>query len=266
MKITLIYLIINTLLILGCSRDVEPLPRDSRIIVLLYHRIVEGEPNNLYERSVTDFESDLRYLIYNNIEVISFEDLKSVLSSGKMPDRNAAIITFDDGDRSWFNLVRPIILKYNMKATFFLWTSMIGKDSFLSWKDVTNMSYYMLPDGVRPFTFGSHSFSHQYLLEKKSSFKNEDEYNLFLDYEMRESKSIIEMYIPFPVTNLALPFGDGHGDPGIILAAQRNGYDFIRTSYINSIKSCNDLSLFNIPALPVLDKTSQEEIGYYLGI
>jgi hypothetical protein len=256
----------NILLIFGCSRDEEPLPRDSRIIVLLYHRIVEGEATNLYERSVTDFESDLRYLLYNNIEVISFEDLNSVKSSGKMPERNAAIITFDDGDRSWFTLVRPIIMKYKMEATFFLWTSMMGKDSFLSWNDVTNMSYYMLPGGVRPFRFGSHSFSHQFLLERKSSFENDVEYNLFLDYELRESKKIIETYIPLPVMTLALPFGDGPGDPEIILAAQRNGYNFIRTSYRNSIDSSKNLDLFSIPALPVLNNTSQEEIGYYLGI
>lgn len=261
-----ILLILSILTLSGCDRHDEPDPGSSRIIVLMYHRIVDGEASNLYERSLSDFENDIRYLIKNNIDIISLDDIDSLKRSGLRPERNAAVLTFDDGDRSWFTVVRPIIMKYKIEATLFLWTSMIGKDSFLTWEEVSYMSNYMLPGGTRPFRFGSHTFSHPFLHEKKSSFTDENEYNLFLDYELRESKKIIEMHVPLTVNQLALPYGDGAGDSEIIAAAQRNGYEFVRTSNHSSIDNIEDLDLFMIPALPILDDTSPEEIGYYLGI
>ena len=53
----------------GCNNDPVP-PDKGSIIVLMYHKITQGDATNLYERSVTDFESDLIYLIYNNINII----------------------------------------------------------------------------------------------------------------------------------------------------------------------------------------------------
>ncbi|HZK61583.1 MAG TPA: polysaccharide deacetylase family protein [Anaerovoracaceae bacterium] len=255
---------IITLAITGCSKKSEPLPpARGRVIVMMYHRIVTGEATNIYERSVADFGEDLKYLKVNSIKVISFSDIENISKTGKMPLGNTAVITFDDGDYSWYSLARPLLLQYQMKATFFLWTSMIARDSFLSWKEVEHMSHYTLPGGEKPFTFGSHTFSHQFLLGRKAGFSDDNEYNLFLDYELRESKNLIEAHTSVDVTTLALPFGDGAGDPEIIAAAIRNGYRCIRTSVYGAIES-PDFNLFIIPSLPMLDNTSSDEIENYL--
>lgn len=260
----ILYLIITILTVSGCSKTNEPVPEDEgKIIVLMYHRIAEGEAANTYERSVTDFEADLKYLINNNIHIIGFRDLEAVEESGRMPAGNSAIITFDDGDNSWYLFAAPLLLKYKMKATFFLWTYMIGKDSFLTWDEVAYLGNYALPDGERPFTFGSHTFSHPFLFQRRAGFSTGEEYNLFLDYELRESKKQIEAYTPGEVTILALPYGDGAGDPEIIAAAERNGYKFIRTSIWGAIEN-PDINHFIIPSLPMLDSTAPEEIGSYL--
>ena len=123
-----------------------------------------------------------------------------------------------------------------------------------------NITY---PGGLKPFIFGSHSYSHQFLLERKSSFSTLAEYNSFLDYELGKSKSLIEDNTPGEVTILALPYGDGAGDADIIAAAQRNGFKYIRTSRHGAIEDTS-VDLFNIPSLPMLDETDQSEIGYYL--
>ena len=125
------------------------------------------------------------------------------------------------------------------------------------------MSHYTLPGGNRPFTFGSHSYSHPYLYGRKAGFANDSEYNLFLDYELGESKKLIEIHTSQAVTILALPFGDGAGDPDIIAAADRNGYKFIRTSIYGAIKNPL-IDLYSIPSLPILSDTNSDEIGYYL--
>lgn len=263
----MILLLTTALLLLsGCSGHEEPLPDEpGKIIVLMYHRIVTGEATDEYERTLKNLEADFKYLKSNNVNIISFNDLEKVSTSGKMPPGNSAIITFDDGDQSFYTLVRPLLLQYRMKATFFLWTYMIGHDSFMTWNEVEQMSYYTEAGGVRPFTFGSHTYSHAYLLKRKPEFGTLAEYNSFLDYELRESRLMIESHTPGDISALSLPYGDGAEDPGIISAAQRNGYKFIRTSKWGAIDNAS-VNLFAIPSLPVLDKTNQSEIGHYLDL
>jgi peptidoglycan/xylan/chitin deacetylase (PgdA/CDA1 family) len=260
------YTALLVLILTGCARQDDPEPAgEGKIIVLMYHRIVKGEAANLYERSIDNLENDLKYLKNNYINVLLFSDLEIMLKTGSMPEGNSAIITFDDGDSSWYTLVRPLLLKYKVKATFFLWVYMIGHDSFITWNEVEDMSHYTLIGGEHPFTFGSHTYSHQYLLKIKGGFASASEYNAFLDYELGKSKEIIEEHTPGSVSVLSLPYGDGAGDPEIISAAQRNGYKFIRTSVWGAIENA-DLNLFTIPSLPMLNTTRPDLIGQYLGL
>jgi peptidoglycan/xylan/chitin deacetylase (PgdA/CDA1 family) len=265
-RIFLFFTLLCLILINGCSTENDPEPEaPGKVIVLMYHRIVKGEASNLYERSLINLEGDLKYLNEHKINVLNFSDLEVITASGSMPEGNSVIITFDDGDSSWYTLVRPLFLSYQMKATFFLWTYMMGTDSFVTWEEVEDMSHYTLINGERPFTFGSHTYSHQYLLKKKDGFASSAEYNSFLDYELGKSKEIIEEHTPGSVTVLSLPYGDGAGDLEIIAAAQRNGYKFIRTSIWGAIENSR-MNLFEIPSLPMLNSTGSESIGTYLGL
>lgn len=266
MKKILFLLLLSLILISpGCTKKDNPEPGDpGKVIVLMYHRIVKGEATNLYERSLDDLEADLMYLNDNKIRVISFAELGEFEEQGSIPEGNYAIITFDDGDSSWYTLVRQLLIDYNMKATFFLWTYMIGSDSFMTWEEVEDMSNYMVKGGERPFTFGSHSYSHTYLYGNRSRYATLSEYQSFLDYELGRSKEIIEQHSPVDVNVFSLPYGDGAGDAEIIAAAVRSGYKFIRTSVWSAIDNTN-LDLMVIPSLPILDSAEPDLIGYYLG-
>lgn len=126
------------------------------------------------------------------------------------------------------------------------------------------MSHYMDEDGIRPFTFGSHTMSHQYLLGIKAATPDPAEYNRYLDEELGSSALIIEKYTSSDVSVLALPFGDGAGDEDIIAAAVRNGYSFIRTSERGAVSS-TDADPFRIPSLPMLNDTDPVSILTWLG-
>ena len=250
----------------ACNKPSDPVLSDEgRILVLMYHRLVEGTPSNLYERSVASFEADLKYFRDHDIKVISLNDLEIIASLGKMPGGNCVVITFDDGDHSWFTLARPLLLQYKVRATFYLWTDMMGHDSFLTWDEVDLMSHYMYSDGEKPFVFGSHTFSHQFLLQRKTGFSTDAEYNSFLDYELGVSKKVIEDHSGVTVTALSLPFGDGEGDEQIITAVKRNGYKFIRTSHWGAIEKA-PINLFTIPGFPMLDTTSSAVVKSYLNL
>ncbi|MGB8491601.1 MAG: polysaccharide deacetylase family protein, partial [Bacteroidales bacterium] len=258
-----IFILVTTI---SCSRDDNPLPvGNGKVLVLMYHSIVDGAPANEYERTVDKFEGDLRYIRDNNINVLLFSDLENIAVTGEMPVQNSIILTFDDGDRSWYTLVKPLLLKYGMKATFFLCTDMVGSSPYVNWDEVEEMSGYMQPGGVRPFEFESHTTSHRFLLASRANFGTETEYNAFLDYEFGESKKLIDGHILREITALSLPYGDGADDPVIIAAATRNGYSLIRTSKWGNITS-PEFNLFSVPSLPVLDTTSVRFINYYLNL
>lgn len=258
------YILIILLLAPGCKESPGPQP-EGKVIVLMYHRITEGEATNLYERSAADFEADLMYLIDNKIRVIGFDELEEMVTSGTAPSTDCAIITFDDGDHSWFTLARPLLIRYRMGATFFLWTLMIeeDRDSFLSWEEVSLMSRYVYGKGERPFVFGSHTLYHQYLTEKKAAINDPVAFGLYLDEEFGGSKRLIEAHTPGNVTVLSLPFGDGAGDPDITEGAELNGYRFIRTSEWGAME-IGSANLMRIPSLPMLDDTPSDLIGEYL--
>ncbi len=250
----------------GCQKITDPVRvEDPRVVILMYHRITAGEPENLYERSVTEMEKDLIYMRDKGIRVIDFDELEEVVSGEKQLTTHAAIITFDDGDHSWFTLAAPLLKQYRMKATFFLWVSRIGSDSFLSWDEVSLMSNYTLQGGVHPFIFGSHTMSHQFLTEMREALGYGEAFHEYLDEELGGSKRSIERYTYGKVEALALPYGDGAGESDIIEAAQRHGYRFIRTSERN-ITGAVGANLFRLPSLPLLDDTDQLLIGGYLGI
>jgi peptidoglycan/xylan/chitin deacetylase (PgdA/CDA1 family) len=253
-------------LLAGCSRLPDPAPVDNpQVVILMYHRITLGEAGNLYERSANDFESDLKYLKENNIRVIGFSELDEIVSGERELLTHAAIITFDDGDHSWLTLAAPLLKKYRMQATFFLWAGKVGMDSFLSWDEVRLMSSYTNSEGERPFSFGSHTMSHQFLMTMKTAFGGGEAFAEYLDEELGGSKILIDKHITGIVEALALPFGDGAGDPDIMAAAIRHGYRFIRTSE-RDVTGSSATDLFKLPSLPMLDDTPQELIGGYLGI
>jgi len=253
-------------LLVGCSKMPDPEPVDNpKVVILMYHRITAGEAGTLYERSAEEFESDLLYLRENNVRVIDFNELRAVIEGEAQLSTHAAVITFDDGDHSWYTLAVPLLKKYRMKATFFLWASKMGANSFLSWDEVEMMSSYSMDGGVRPFSFGSHTMSHQYLMAKKAALGGGEAFQAYLDEELGGSKVLIDRHIYGVVEALALPYGDGAGDADITAAALRHGYSFIRTSERNVTGTASS-NLLRLPSLPLLDDTDQELIGDYLGI
>ncbi len=259
--------LIGLLLLAGsCNRIVTPEPvEEPRVVILMYHRITAGEPENLYERSAAEFERDLIYLRDNNIRVMDFNELAEVIEGREQLVTHGAIITFDDGDHSWYTRAMPLLKRYRMKATFFLWAAQIGKNSFLSWEEVQLMSNHAYDGGVRPFSFGSHTMSHQFLMSMKEALGGGEVWNEYLDEELGGSKILIDRYIHGVVESLALPYGDGAGDPDVIAAAKRHGYRFIRTSERN-VTGTAASDLYRLPSLPLLDDTWQGTIGDYLGI
>jgi len=237
--------------------------KTNRIIVLMYHKIVSGEPENEYERNVIEFENDLKYLRNNNYQILSAEDLIRIDAGEPVLLSDGIVITFDDGFNSDYSTAYPLLSQYKIPAVFFIVAEWIGTAGYMTWDEVWLISQYHDNDGKKLFDIGSHTSSHPYLEQSEPLFTTRQDYLNFLNTELEDSKNWITDVTGQTNIFLSLPFGDGANNSDIIQTAMKNGYKGIRTSVWNSL-TVEDLNLFSIPSLPVLSATSINIIKNYL--
>ena len=100
--------------------------------------------------SAANLEAQLKYIKQNGFSAIWFEDLPK-LSSYQKP----VILTFDDGYKDNYTVLFPLLKKYNVKATIFIFPNNIGtNNNFLTWDMVREMQASGL------VSFQSHTMSH----------------------------------------------------------------------------------------------------------
>ena len=119
----------------------------------------------------------------------------------------AAIITFDDGMLSQYTYAKPILDKYNFKATFYIICNSVDKENRMNWNNIQTLE----DEGHE---IGSHSMNHQRL----GQLSNNE-----MKYEIIESKRCLE-YKGFNVTSFSFPYNDGDNNKNIIKDIADNYY------------------------------------------
>ena len=174
----------------------------SKLPVLLYHRVVNNKKEHgkhriyIYKK---EFEKQLKFLAKNSYKTLNFRDLEYYHSMD--PRTPKVIITFDDGYIDNYNIVFPLLKKYNFTAVIFLvsklkqneWGIAEGEPPFdlLTESQIIEMSEY----GIE---FGSHTQTHRDLLRLDSESAKE---------EIEGSKNDIETLTGKQVISFAYPFG-----------------------------------------------------------
>lgn len=124
-------------------------------LVLMYHRVLDDVPQEvepgMYVTSGT-FECHLRYLAAHH-DVVGLDALHEWLLGRRQFDRVPCVITFDDGWGDNYTHAFPLLQKYDLSATVFLVTDLIGTSAMLDWDQVRRME----SAGIE---FGSHTASH----------------------------------------------------------------------------------------------------------
>jgi peptidoglycan/xylan/chitin deacetylase (PgdA/CDA1 family) len=132
----------------------------SRTVILTYHRIrpdvAEGEGSELSILSKGNFERHISYLS-KHYDIIRLADFVRLAKSGKRPKRNCVVITFDDGYKDNRTNAYPVLEKYGAPATIFLISGRVGREGFLSPRDIREMSGLV--------DFGAHTVSHAILAD-----------------------------------------------------------------------------------------------------
>jgi peptidoglycan/xylan/chitin deacetylase (PgdA/CDA1 family) len=119
-----------------------------------------------------------------------------------LPQR-AVAITFDDGHVSAYQYAFPLLKKYGVPATCFLYSDFLGARDALSWAQIREMQASGLID------FQGHSKTHSNLVLKGAD-ESEARYRERLDVELRQPRDVIQHHLGTHVTQFAYPYGDAN--------------------------------------------------------
>lgn len=89
---------------------------ETRLVVLMYHSFTNGENDSDYVLKISDFESDVKWLLENGYEFVGVRDLTEHFSKRRKLPQNPVMITFDDGFLNNYTYAFPIIKKYGVKV------------------------------------------------------------------------------------------------------------------------------------------------------
>ena len=200
--------------------------------ILLYHRFGPVATDSMTV-TTTLFESQLKYLKDNGYKVIPLRELVDYyLGKGPAATPHSVVITVDDGHISVYSEMFPLVRRYNIPVTLFIYPSAISNAPYaMTWGQLREMKETGL------FDFQSHTFWHPNFKKDKKRLKPA-EYASFIDMQLRKSKEKLEKELNVKVSMLAWPFGIYDDD--LIHRAMEAGYVATFSMEKHPVSSSND--------------------------
>ncbi len=185
------------------------------VIVLTYHHLVEGEPENGAELNYQDFAAQMEYLADNDYQVLSEKEFYNYRDKQEFPE-NSVLLTFDDGYHSFKEYALPVLEEHDFPAVVFpIISSMPGFETRIIFSERLSFSQMRgLLNSELEVTFGSHSYDlHRYkndvpLIEQQPDEDNDD-YHCRLRRDLRLSRDLLEDQLDrqHEIVSLAWPYG-----------------------------------------------------------
>ncbi|WOD41134.1 polysaccharide deacetylase family protein [Nodosilinea sp. E11] len=191
--------------------SIHPQAAEARVPILMYHDVLEP-PEVFFDLTPTDFENHLQTILDNGLTPISPDQLVQHLRTGAALPEKPVLITLDDGYVGHYEHVFPLLQKYQVPATFFVFPGKVDGEvagrSTLTWEQLKIMAADPL------VTIASHSVTHPEDLRALS----DDE----LIYEVVESKRRLESELGIPMRYFSYP--TGHYDERVAQVVADAGY------------------------------------------
>ena len=185
----------------------------------MYHAISsdgEGTPpltpgERMYAVDESEFRGQMSQLERRNYRSVTVTDILANPDFYQMAGRNV-VLTFDDGFASDCEIAATQLQSKYYHGNFFITTDYVGKDGYMDWSGIRNLS-------DAGHIIGSHCVTHGYLSEMSDDDAAE---------ELVRSRKIIEDRTGRQVVALSLP--GGRGGMRIVRLAKRTGYLAVCTS------------------------------------
>jgi peptidoglycan/xylan/chitin deacetylase (PgdA/CDA1 family) len=187
-----------------------------QVPVLLYHRFGPTVADSM-TITTKNFEDHLKYLKENGYKVIPLRQLVDyVRGKGPEPAPKSVVICADDGHKSVYSDMLPLVKKYNVPVTLFIYPSCISNAKYaMTWDQLRSLQSTNL------FEIQSHTYYHPDFRKERKRL-SPAEFNKFVDYQLRKSKEKLEKQMGRPVEYLAWPFGIISDD--LFESARKAGY------------------------------------------
>ena len=203
----------------------------AQTIIFCYHRLVDKVRAPGTEITTPDFEAQMQMLKDKGITVIGMQDYLAWRRSEKAIPPRCAVISFDDGWKSQYDVAWPIMKKFGYPFTMFIYTEGVqgghfGGGQAISWEQLAEMR----DAGV---DIEAHSATHQDLrkgydvINKKKT--SGPEYEQWLQNEVVGCKQLLEQRLGIKVNCFAVPFGNYNEH--VKEVARNAGYEAMFTVY-----------------------------------
>lgn len=171
------------------------------IPILCYHNFNPTKPGSM-NLTLERLDSQLHWLKENGFTVIPLQQAVDYLQGKDVAlPAKPIVITVDDGWKSAYIYMEPIVLKYNIPVTLFIYPQTIsqGKNA-MTWDELKTLQKTGL------FTIQSHTLTHPNFKQDKRRL-SADAYAKSVKRELVDSKKILEEKLNTKITLLAWPFG-----------------------------------------------------------
>jgi peptidoglycan/xylan/chitin deacetylase (PgdA/CDA1 family) len=184
--------------------------------ILLYHRLGPTVADSMTMTTAT-FESHLKYLKENGYTVIPLRRLVDwYLKKAPAPPPKSVVIVEDDAHKSVYTDMLPLVKKYQVPVTVFIYPSAVSNAKYaMTWDQIRDLKKTGL------FDFQSHTFWHPNFKKEKKKLKPA-EYDKLVTTQLKKAKDKIEKEVGTKVDLLAWPFGIYDDD--LIRRATAAGY------------------------------------------
>lgn len=198
------------------SADIKAMTSDVKVPILLYHRFGPVVADSMTVTTPV-FESHLAYLKEKGYTVISVRHLVNYhLGVGPRPPPRSVAIVADDGHRTVYTEMLPLVKRYRVPVTLFIYPSAISNASYaMTWDQLRELKKTDL------FEFQSHSYWHPNFKKDRKRL-SPAEYERSVDMQFRKSREKLEKELDVKIDMLAWPFGIY--DDELIAIAVKRGY------------------------------------------
>lgn len=156
-------------------------------------------------------ERDLLY----KMKVSAFEEQVRAISeyciTAGLPKEHV-VFTFDDGGKSFYSVIAPILEKFGYKGLFFITTKYIGTNTFLNETEIRDLHN-------RGHIIGSHAHTHEHLYTLS---------DIQLEEEWKLSAEILSRILGEKVRYASIPNGDI--SKRVLNNVQKYGIEYVYTS------------------------------------
>jgi len=214
-----IFFIFLFFLSISAGAEVKSKQDDSTLIqvpILLYHRF---GPSVVDSMTITTavFESHLEYLRKNGYTVIPLRQLVNYyLRKGPPPPKKSVVIVVDDGHKTVYTDMLPLVKRYRIPVTLFLYPSAISNASYaMTWDQLREIKKTGL------FDMQGHTYWHPNFKQEQKKL-NPADYEKLVKMQLKKSKEKLNKELNVNVDMLAWPFGIY--DDFLIAKAAEAGY------------------------------------------